>query len=186
MDEATEWLENEPWRRWSDGKSWRPWAWPPPQNQILDTPLSSDSGLNNHKALYFVKYPSRAIQNSPEYCMRPTGRGLKTPGLKHSRKAEMPLRTTPHGEQHSSTPFFPVGCWSLMNCAWVSGSQSMSQNCAPCSAQRYGLLQTCSPLDTRWNYRGSTMASLCSCTGLVLLVLNLKHYSEFTQRLILM
>ena len=37
--------------------------------------VSSDSSFNIHNALYFVKYPSRATQNSPE------GRGLKTPEL---------------------------------------------------------------------------------------------------------
>ena len=35
----------------------------------------SDSSFNIHNALFFVKYPSRAAQNSPE------GRGLKTPDL---------------------------------------------------------------------------------------------------------
>ena len=34
-----------------------------------------------------------------------------------------------HGEQHGSTHYFPVGCWSPMDCAWVSSrSLSMSQN----------------------------------------------------------
>ena len=37
--------------------------------------VSSDSSFNIHNALYFVKYPSRAAQNSPE------GRGLKNPAL---------------------------------------------------------------------------------------------------------
>ena len=37
--------------------------------------MSSDSSFNIHNALYFVKYPSRAAQNSPEV------RGLKTPAL---------------------------------------------------------------------------------------------------------
>ena len=54
-----------------------------------------------------------------------------------------------------------------MNCAWVSsGSLSISQNCAPHSARHFGLPQTCSALDTP-NFQGATMASLCSCTGLV-------------------
>ena len=43
--------------------------------------MSSDSSFNIHNALYFVKYPSRVAQNSAEGRMRPTGRGLKTPGL---------------------------------------------------------------------------------------------------------
>ena len=38
--------------------------------------VSCDSSFNIHNTLYFVKYPSRAAQNSPD------GRGLKTPGLK--------------------------------------------------------------------------------------------------------
>ena len=45
--------------------------------------VSSDSSFNIHNALYFAKYPSRAEQNSPEGRRRPTGRGLKIPGLKH-------------------------------------------------------------------------------------------------------
>ena len=40
-------------------------------------PWSSDSSLNIHNALYFVKYPCRAAQNSPE------GSGLKTPVPEH-------------------------------------------------------------------------------------------------------
>ena len=43
--------------------------------------VSSDSSFNIHNALYFVKYPSRAAQNSPEGRMRPAGRGLKTPAV---------------------------------------------------------------------------------------------------------
>ena len=39
--------------------------------------VSSGRSFNIHNALYFVKYPSRAAQNSPE------GRGLKTPVLEH-------------------------------------------------------------------------------------------------------
>ena len=39
--------------------------------------VSSDSSFNIHNALYFVKYPSRATQNSPE------GHRLKTPALTH-------------------------------------------------------------------------------------------------------
>ena len=55
-----------------------------------------------------------------------------------------------------------------MDCAWVSsGSLSMSQNCAPYSARHSGLPQTCSALDTPWNFRGASMVPLCSHTGLV-------------------
>ena len=43
--------------------------------------VSSDSSFNIHNALYFVKYPSRAAQNSTEGCRRPAGRGLKTLAL---------------------------------------------------------------------------------------------------------
>ena len=43
--------------------------------------VSSDSSFNIHKALYFVKHPSRAVQNSPEGRRWPAGRGLKTPVL---------------------------------------------------------------------------------------------------------
>ena len=43
--------------------------------------MSSDSSFNIHNALYLVKYPSRAAQNSPE------GRGLRTPSLhEHDRR----------------------------------------------------------------------------------------------------
>ena len=45
--------------------------------------MFSDSSFNIHNAFYFVKYPSRAAQNSPEGRRRPAGRGLKTPGLVH-------------------------------------------------------------------------------------------------------
>ena len=76
--------------------------------------------------------------------------------------------TTPHGEQHNSTACFPLGCWSPMYYAWVSsGNRSMSQNCAPHSARHSGLSQTCSMLDTPWNFLGETMAPLCSRTSLV-------------------
>ena len=80
--------------------------------------------------------------------------------VKHSRKAGIPFKTTPHGQQHSSTPCFPVGCWSQMDCAWVSSrSLSMSQNCAPHS----GYQQTCSALDTHMKFprcnNGTTMQS---------------------------
>ena len=40
--------------------------------------VSSDSSFNIHNALYFVIYPSRTAQNSPEGRWRPAGRGLKT------------------------------------------------------------------------------------------------------------
>ena len=40
-----------------------------------------DSSFNIHKALHFVKYPSRAAQNSLEGRRQPAGRGLKTPAL---------------------------------------------------------------------------------------------------------
>ena len=43
--------------------------------------VSSNSSLNIHNALYFVKYPSRAAQNSPEGRRRPAGRGFNIPGL---------------------------------------------------------------------------------------------------------
>ena len=48
--------------------------------------MSSDSSFNIHNALYFVKYPARAAQNSPEGRRRPAGRGLKTSGLRESLK----------------------------------------------------------------------------------------------------
>ena len=48
------------------------------QCATLAHPWSSDSSCNIHNALYFVKYPSRAAQNSPEERRRPAGRGLKT------------------------------------------------------------------------------------------------------------
>ena len=43
--------------------------------------VSSDSSFNIHNVLHFVKYISRAAQNSPEGRRRPAGRGLKTPAL---------------------------------------------------------------------------------------------------------
>ena len=52
--------------------------------------MSSDSSFNVHNALYSVKYPSRAAQNSPEGRMRPEGRGLKTPGLT-LKSLDMPI-----------------------------------------------------------------------------------------------
>ena len=80
----------------------------------------------------------------------------------------MPFRTTPRGEKRSSTPSFPVRCWSSMDYACVSsGSLSVSQNCAPRSARHSGLPQTCRALDTSWNFRGATMAPQCSRTGVV-------------------
>ena len=69
-------------------------------------------------------------------------------GLKRSLNARRPH--APHGEQHSSTR---VSSWS----------RSMLQNCA----SRSGFPQTCSALDTPWNFRGATMAPLCSRIGLV-------------------
>ena len=54
--------------------------------RILLRAVCSDSSFNNHSALYFVKYPSRAAQNSPEGRRRPAGRGLKTPALGPHKK----------------------------------------------------------------------------------------------------
>ena len=56
-------------------------------------------------------------------------------GLKHSRKVGMPfrttsVRTTPHGEQHSSTPWFPVRYWLSVDCMWICSSRNVSLNCA--------------------------------------------------------
>ena len=39
--------------------------------------MSSHSSFNIHNALYLVKYPSRAGQNSPEGRRRPAGRGFR-------------------------------------------------------------------------------------------------------------
>ena len=94
-------------------------------------------------------------------------------GLKRSGMAGMPFRTTsvqngPTWRTTQLISLLPVGCWSPMYCAWVSsGSRGMSQNCAPHSARHSGLPQTCSDLDTPWNFRCTTMAPLCSRTGLV-------------------
>ena len=53
-----------------------------------------------------------------------------------------------------------------MEYAWVSSrSRSISQNWAPHSALHSGLPQTYSAFDTPWNFRSTTMASLCSHTG---------------------
>ena len=37
----------------------------------------------DNASMYFVKYPSRAAQNSLEGRMRPAGRGLKAPVVRH-------------------------------------------------------------------------------------------------------
>ena len=93
--------------------------------------------------------------------------------LKRSGKAIIPFRTTfvqdaPRREGHGSTPCFPVGCWSQMNDAWVScRSRIMSQNCDPQSARHSGLQQTYSALDIPRNFRGVTIAPLCSRRDLV-------------------
>ena len=52
--------------------------------------MSSDSSFNIHNALYFVKYPSGAAQNSVEGRRRPVGRGLKTPGLMYVKIKTLP------------------------------------------------------------------------------------------------
>ena len=84
------------------------------------------------------------------------------------RSGQLLYRTTPHGEQHGPSPCFPVGCWSPIDCAWVSsGSLSMPQNCAQHSARHSGLPQTFRALDTPRNFRGATMGILCNRTGLV-------------------
>ena len=44
---------------------------------------------------------------------------------------------------------------------------NMSENCAAHSARHSDLPQTCSALNTPWNFRGVTMPPLCSRTGLV-------------------
>ena len=44
--------------------------------------VSSDSSFNIHNALYFVKYPSQAAQNSPEA----RGPRVETPGLEKEHK----------------------------------------------------------------------------------------------------
>ena len=56
-------------------------------------------------------------------------------------------------------------------------------NCAPHSARHSGLPQTCSMLDTPWNFWGATMAPLCSHTGLVGLVP--KEDDNFLEKLLL-
>ena len=82
-------------------------------------------------------------------------------GLKRYGKAGMLFKTTSVQDTTTwrttqFTPCFPFGCWLPMDCEWVSsGSQSMSQNCAPHSARHSGLLQTCSLLYTPWNFRGA-------------------------------
>ena len=88
-------------------------------------------------------------------------------GRQGCRSGQSLYRMTVHGEQHSSTPCFPVGCWSPIDCVWVSSeSRSMSQNCTPHSARHSGLPQTCSALDNLCYVWGATMAPLCSRTGL--------------------
>ena len=79
--------------------------------------------------------------------------GLKRPGRQGCHSEQLPYRTTSHGEQHIPTPCFPVGCWSPMDCTWVSsGSLIMSQNCASNSARHSRLPQTFRELDTpRYN-----------------------------------
>ena len=88
----------------------------------------------------------------------------------------MPFRTTSYrmtslGEQHCSTLASLLDAdhrWTAHKLA--TDFKSMSRNCAPHSTQHSGLLQTSSALDTPWNFRGTTMAPLCSRTGLVGLV----------------
>ena len=91
-------------------------------------------------------------------------------GFKCSGKARMSFRTTsvqddPRREQHSSSPCFPVGCWSPMEWAWVSsGSRSMSQNCVPHAARFSELPQTCIVFNIPWNFQDAAMAPVCSDT----------------------
>ena len=91
-------------------------------------------------------------------------------GIKRSGKTGIPFRTTSVQDDPtwSSTPYFPIGCWYPMNCAWVSsGSRSRSQNCVPHSARHSELQKNCSAFDTPRNFRGETMTPLCSHTGIV-------------------
>ena len=98
------------------------------------------------------------IFDEPNFILRVTS-GVVPISPDHS--GQPPYKRTPHGEQHSSIPCFPIGCWLPMDCAWVNGGNwSMSH-----SACHSGLQQTCSALDTLWNFQGATMAPLCSRTS---------------------
>ena len=87
-------------------------------------------------------------------------------GSKRSGKTGTPFRTTSAQEDPTwrTTQFK-----SLFPCSVrvSSGSRSMSQNYVSHSARHSGLPRTCSALDTPCNFRGATITSLCSSTGLV-------------------
>ena len=106
--------------------------------------------------------------------------------LKRSGKAGMLVRTTPHGEQHSSTLCFPVGCWSPMDCTWVS-NESWSRLCHKMCSTFCTTLWVTENLKCvgypmkfpEWNY-GSTVQSQRPCwtctKGKVTIFWKNRHY----------
>ena len=84
--------------------------------------VSSDSSFSIHNALYFVKYPSRATQNSPEVRRWPLGRGLKTPDLggtmphrKRTEAVDQLNRRSPMNETIYNNAFVILGHLVLKN-----------------------------------------------------------------------
>ena len=85
-------------------------------------------------------------------------------GLKRSRKAGMPFRTT---FVHDYPTWRTTNFNSLLPCRMLIGSLSMSENCAPHSALNSGLQQIFIELHNPRHFQGATIAPLCSRTGLV-------------------
>ena len=71
--------------------------------------VSSDSSFNIHNALYFVKYPSRAAQNSLEGRRRPAGRLLETPDVNRRLRMDTIHKKINIVTYYSLKEFKPVG-----------------------------------------------------------------------------
>ena len=85
----------------------------------------------------------------------------KVPGRQGCRSGQLPYMTTPRGVQPGSTPSLSDADsrWTARELAAEVGVP-MSQKCAPHSARQ-------SELEIPRIFVGTTMASLCSRTGLV-------------------
>ena len=66
--------------------------------------VCSDLSVNIHNALYFLKSPSRATENSLAGRRRPGGRGLKTPDLECGRPLFLLPRGLPSNARLGSLP----------------------------------------------------------------------------------
>ena len=96
------------------------------------------------------------------WCSVVTSHSGSVPGRQGCRSGQPPYRMTPRGEQCSSIPCFPIECWS-----WLQRkSEYVTKLCSTfCTA--FFITAKLQRVGHPWNFRGRTIAPLCSRTGLV-------------------